>query len=216
MSTSQKLTKKQKKGLAFRERKTGKRHGTKRNELDDMEANAVPAMEDAGLAGDDGGQAEAAGDDRPAKGKAGGDKEGGEGQRQEGKVGRKGKGKAAPEDVPIAVEAVKKAAGQKRKREAEEEGAAEGGETAAEKGTTKKSTKRKKTDGESKSQPEGKDKPAKQRFILFLGMCALICCGFCAHTIFEGNLKYTTPLSAIQAHFAACGRSISFLDSIAF
>ncbi|KAF8202992.1 hypothetical protein BJ912DRAFT_336336 [Pholiota molesta] len=187
MSTSQKLTKKQKKGLAFRERKTGKRHGTKRNELDDMEANAVPAMEDAGLTGDDGDQAEAAGDDRTAKGKAGGDKEGGEGQRQEGKVGRKGKGKAAPEDVPVAVEAVKKATGQKRKREAEEEGAAEGGENAAEKGTTKKSTKRKKTDGESKSQPDGKDKPAKQRFILFLG-----------------NLKYTTPLSAIQAHFAAC------------
>lgn len=177
MSTSQKLTKKQKKGLAFRERKTGKRQGTKRNELDDMEANAVPAMEDEGLAGDDGDQTEAAGDDRTAKGKAGGDKEGGEGRSQEGKVGGKGKGKATAENVPVAVEVVKKATGQKRKREAAEE-AGEGGENAAEKSTTKKSTKRKKTDGESKSQPEGKDKPAKQRFILFLGMYALIFCGF--------------------------------------
>ncbi|KAF9477516.1 hypothetical protein BDN70DRAFT_881077 [Pholiota conissans] len=191
MSTSQKLTKKQKKGLAFRERKSGKRQGCN-NELDDMEANAVPAMEDPDLPGGDGAPAEAAGDDRKAKGKAGGDAQGRAGDRKEGKVGSKGKGKAKAEEVSDAVDVVRKAAtGQKRKREAEdrEEGvkAKEGGENAAEKSSGKKSAKRKKTDGGDKPQPDGKGKPAKQRFILFLG-----------------NLKYTTPLSAIQAHFAAC------------
>lgn len=160
MSTAQKLTKKQKKGVAFRERKSGKRH-----DESSMEANAVPAMEDEDLAGYASDPHQGAGDNDKKKGKAGDYARGGEGKHPEGKDGGKGKGKAKAEDVPVAVEVGKKGA-QKRKREEDEAG--EGG--SAEKTSPKKTAKRKKTDGKNTTKPEEKkEKPSKQRFLLFLG-----------------------------------------------
>ncbi len=161
MSTAQKLTKKQKKGAAFRERKSGKR----RNESS-MEANAIPAMEDEDIAGDAGDPHQGAGDNDKKKGKAGDHARGGEDKHHESKDGGKGKGKAKAEDVPVVVEVDKKGA-KKRKREENEAGE----EGSAEKISPKKTAKRKKTDGKDTTKPEEKkEKPSKQRFLLFLGM----------------------------------------------
>jgi len=175
MSNTQKLTKKQKKGLAFRERKTGKRQD--RNELSEMEANAVPVVEDQDIAGGYGDTIEVAGDDHKKKGKAVGDAVRDEGKRTESKVGSKGKSKAERQDVPVPVEAVKK-----RKREAEATEEAQDLHDSQ----PKKAVKRKKVDDKVKSTGD-MDKAGRQRFILFVG-----------------NLKYTTRLETIQAHFAAC------------
>ncbi|KAF8973613.1 hypothetical protein BDZ97DRAFT_1647687 [Flammula alnicola] len=185
MSATQKLTKKQKKGLAFRERKSGKQQ--RRDELSAMETNAVPAVEDQDITGHHSDTVEIGGDVRQTKGNAVDDTIGSKGQPKEGKVGGKGKGKAKTEDVPVAVEVVRKAS-KKRKREEEAAEAAKGVEGVAEENPTKKSAKRKKVGEETKAKAgESTEKSSKQRFILFLG-----------------NLKYTTPLEAIQAHFAAC------------
>ncbi|KAF4623130.1 hypothetical protein D9613_002167 [Agrocybe pediades] len=182
MSSTQKLTKKQKKGLAFRERKSGKG----KNGLDDMEANAVPAMEDQDIAGSDSHPVEAPGADHKKKGKEDGNKVGHEGTGKEGKAGGKGKGKAEAGDVSVSVEKVGKgASAKKRKREEDDDGVAEVEGKGDGKEKSKKTSKRKKTGGDKPA--DGKEAPSKQRFILFLG-----------------NLKYTTPREAIEKHFAVC------------
>ncbi|KIM47808.1 hypothetical protein M413DRAFT_439487 [Hebeloma cylindrosporum] len=173
MSSTQKLTKKQKKGLAFRERKAGKRPA--RDDLSEIEANAIPVVEDQDLAGGDGDTIEVERDDYKKTGKAVDNAIGDEGKRKESKVGSKGKGEAEKQGVPDPVEVVKKE--KKRKRESE---------TAEGDGQSKKTAKRKRLDADEKT-PVDTEKAGKQRFILFVG-----------------NLKYTTTLQAIQAHFAAC------------
>ena len=152
MSGTQKLTKKQKKGLAFRERKTGKRQD--RDDLSEMEANAIPAMEDQDLAGADGGAVEVAGGDYKKTGQAVDNAIRDEGKRKESKVGSKGKGKAERQDVPVPVEVVKKET--KRKRE---------GAQDSQDGQSKK---RKRMDDNDKT-PGDLEKAGKQRFILFVG-----------------------------------------------
>jgi len=159
MPNRQKLTKRQKKGLAFRERKTGKRQD--RDELSEMEANAIPVVEDQDIAGDDGDTTEVAGDIHKKKGKAVGDAVGDEGKRTESKVGSKGKGKAERQGVPVPVEAVKE---KKRKREAEATEEVQGSQDSQ----PKKAVKRKKVDDKVKSTGE-MDKAGKQRFLLFVG-----------------------------------------------
>lgn len=150
MSGTQKLTKKQKKGLAFRERKTGgKRQG--RHDLSEMEANAIPVVEDQDIAGADGGEIEVARDDHKKTGKAVDNAIGDEGKRKESKVGSKGKGKAERQDVPVPVEVVKK-----RKRE------------VAQDSQDSQSKKRKRVDDNDKT-PGAVEKAGKQRFILFVG-----------------------------------------------
>ncbi|KAF8167701.1 hypothetical protein B0H34DRAFT_792396 [Crassisporium funariophilum] len=175
MSATQKLTKKQKKGLAFRERKTtGKRQ--EKNDLTEMEANAIPTMEDQDLAGDDSNTAEAAGVEDPKKRKERNDESGSKERRKEGKVSSKGKGKAEAEDVPVSDALVKST---KRKREGEAEQTPDANPS--------KAPKRKKGVNGAEAGETKDTKAAKQRFILFVG-----------------NLKYTTSREAIQAHFAAC------------
>lgn len=149
MSGTQKLTKKQKKGLAFRERKTGKRQGP--DDLSDMEANAIPVVEDQDLAGADGDEIEVAGDDYKKTGKAVDNAIGDEGKRKESKVGSKGKGKAEKQGVPVPVEVVKK-----RKREGLQDS------------QDSQSKKRKRMDDNDKT-PGDMEKAGKQRFILFVG-----------------------------------------------
>lgn len=161
MNSTQKLTKKQKKSLAFRERKTGKGQG--KNELDDMEANAVPAMEDQDIAGDDSNPPQVPGDGGEEKGKAGNDAVRHEGKRKEGKLGGKGKGKAEKEDVPVAVEKLNSS--KKRKRDAEEDESKQEDEDTTAEQSSKKTSKRKKTGDEK----QASTKEGKQRYILFLG-----------------------------------------------
>jgi len=157
MSGIQKLTKKQKKGLAFRERKTGKRQ--RLDDLSKMEANAVPVMEDQDFAGADGDTVEVAGDDYKKTGKAVDNTIGDEGKRKESKVGSKGKGKAEKQGVPVPVEVVKKE--KKRKAEAETTEGAQDGQSG-------KVAKRKRMDDSDKT-PGDMEKGGKQRFILFVG-----------------------------------------------
>ena len=102
MSNIQKLTKKQKKGLAFRERKTGK--GKKKDDLIDMENNAVPLMEDQDHTGDDGNPSAVGGEEGKERGKTERVAEGDEEKRTEGRKGSKGKSKAEEGDVHVAVE----------------------------------------------------------------------------------------------------------------
>ncbi|KAJ3507180.1 hypothetical protein NLJ89_g6451 [Agrocybe chaxingu] len=193
MSATQKLTKKQKKGLAFRERKSGgKRQPQGRkgdNELDEMEANAVPAMEDQDIAAGDGDKAEGTGAEHEKAGKAGWDAQRDEGKRKEGKVGRKGKGKAEAEDVRVSEPVLKKTGKRKREDGDEDEGEGEGGEDgedgAGKKKSSKKPAKRKK--GSEEDAGDAKKDTSKQRFLLFVG-----------------NLKYTTSREAIAKHFSAC------------
>ncbi|KAF9527745.1 hypothetical protein CPB83DRAFT_814913 [Crepidotus variabilis] len=192
MSIPPKLTKKQKKGLAFRERKgkststsTSSKHSTLKKNVSDLDHNAYPAMEDQDLLGLDGGEGEVRGDEDEKQGEEGKDKERNEEERKEsGKIG-KGKRKAATEDVHVPVAVLKDGKGKKRKRE-EGEGVEENKETEAggKKGSNK--TKRKKVDGEAADTGDQNDS-TKQRFILFVG-----------------NLKYTTTKDAITKHFVAC------------
>ncbi|KDR85403.1 hypothetical protein GALMADRAFT_54100 [Galerina marginata CBS 339.88] len=177
MSSTQKLTKKQKKGLAFRERKIGKA----KNGHSDTEDNAVPFMEDQDRAGSDGDTPEVAGGGDKKKGKATGVAVGDEVKRKEGRAGSKGTRKTEAEDVPVSVEMT--SLGKKRKRGNDETGRAEGS------GQPKKALKRKKTDGGADETGEKKN-DTKQRYILFVG-----------------NLKYTTTLDAINEHFASCDPS---------
>jgi len=163
MSSTQKLTKKQKKGLAFRERKSGKG----KNGLDDMEANAVPAMEDQDFASSNSNTSEVPGAEHKKKSKENGNTIGNESTGKESKEGSKGKGKAEAEDGSVAVEKVKSVTTKKRKREKEDEGdaAKEEEESTEEKEKSAKTSKRKKISSDKK----GSESTSKQRFILFLG-----------------------------------------------
>ncbi|KAK0481621.1 hypothetical protein IW261DRAFT_1562917 [Armillaria novae-zelandiae] len=153
MSTPQKLTKKQKKAAAFRERKSGKNvHGHAHS----MEADDVPVMEVQDDVDGSGDQVE--------------DEEVGE--KKSKKASSKGKAKAKNDDGEGEVRDRKK---RKREVENDEEG-------IEEKATDKVSQKKKQKTTTADT---------KQRFLLFVGNGT-------------GNLKYTTSLDTIKAHFAAC------------
>ncbi|CAA7265969.1 unnamed protein product [Cyclocybe aegerita] len=183
MSSTQKLTKKQKKGFAFRERKSGSKRQPQGprgdDELDEMEANAVPAMEDQDLAVGDGDEAEGARAEREKAGKAGGNAQRDESKRKEGKVGGKGKGKAETENVRVSEPVLKKAGKRKREDGDEGEGGEDGEDDAGKKKSSQKPAKRKK--GSEEDVGGAKKDINKQRFLL-----------------------YTTPREAIEKHFSAC------------
>ncbi|KAJ2912151.1 hypothetical protein MD484_g8262, partial [Candolleomyces efflorescens] len=181
---SQKLTKKQKKGLAFRERKSGKQKKTANSTHEDedeyglpeMDVISIPAIEDEVLVGVAGGSVQVEGVLGSTKGKV---------SKEKGGQGDKSKGKRSSKDGKEAVGvAAQVGKGKKRKRE---EGDLEGDEAEVESaggvGDGEKGRKRKKGDG----QGDGVEDKGKQRFILFVG-----------------NLKYTTSKDAVQRHFAAC------------
>lgn len=168
MSSTPKLTKRQKKGIAFRE---GKGKAKKQGDLE----HDVPILELQDL----------------IDGRASGE-EGGEGAERS--TWGKWKGR---EEVVVQEDGEKKGlvvATKKRKREVTEDAQGTGdleGENAQ---SGKRKVKRTKgdagtvpEDAEEAEQGESKTEKSKQRFILFLG-----------------NLKYTTTLESIQAHFAAC------------
>ncbi|KAJ7596587.1 hypothetical protein C8J56DRAFT_1105695 [Mycena floridula] len=151
MISSQKLTKKQKKGLAFRARKTKGKDGQvarwTTSTSADLEDNDVPVMEVQDIADEEDNTAQVEILDK-----------------KNSKAQGKGKGKAkatAVEAGPAVAAATSEKKSKKRKREEEEEGV--------------------------EAKPEKKAKKAKQRYILFLG-----------------NLKYTTTVAAITAHFSKC------------
>lgn len=162
MSTSQKLTKRRKKSLAFRERKTGKRQQGKeryRNGLFSMEYNAIPSMEGEDVLVLDGYKAQDQRVPHKENSKACRHEEGDAVQHKKSKVSSKSKGDAEKEDVSLSVAVLK---GKKRMRE-DEVGEAEG-EEEVEGGSTK--TKRKKVGEEG---GEERKEELKQRFILFVG-----------------------------------------------
>ncbi|KAH7930511.1 hypothetical protein BV22DRAFT_54083 [Leucogyrophana mollusca] len=179
MSTAQKLTKKQKKGIAFRDRKSGK--GKPKRPDDENYALDVPIVEDQDMAGVQDSVVE--------------DTQEGAAAATSVVANRKDKGKGKEKSADVVADAAPTVVvgAKKRKREAAEaKGGADGKQGETEKPKAKK---RKGSAGEAidlldevnGAGSEAAKGQAKQRFILFLG-----------------NLKYTTTLEAIQAHFAAC------------
>lgn len=171
MTSTPKLTKRQKKGIAFRE---GKGKAKKQGDLE----HDVPILELQDLI------------DSRASGEEGGE----DVQVAHKSVGGKGKGR---EEVVVQKEGEKKGlvvATKKRKREIAEDAQGTRDLEGEDGQSGKRKVKRTKGDAgtvpediEEAEEAESKTEKSKQRFILFLG-----------------NLKYTTTLESIQAHFAAC------------
>ncbi|KAG7452404.1 uncharacterized protein BT62DRAFT_926592 [Guyanagaster necrorhizus] len=150
MSSSQKLTKKQKKSIVFRERKSRKNvHGHAHR----MDADNVPILE---IQDDVDGEDDQVEDEGVGKGK-------------NEKVSHRGQARAKDEDGEGEARERKK-----RKRGVDDDG--EGTEEESVEVVQKKKQKKKAVTEDT-----------KQRFLLFVG-----------------NLKYTTSLHTIRAHFAAC------------
>lgn len=160
MSSTPKLTKRQKKGIAFRELKLGK---GKTKKLDDLDHD-VPILEVQDL----------------ADSRASGAEDGEDVQGAQEHTGGKGKGR---EKVVVSKEGEKKGlvvAAKKRKRETAQEpqGTGEGEEGQS----GKQKVKRRKGDSgdvledaeEEAEQGETKSEKSKQRFILFLGTIVLL------------------------------------------
>ncbi|KAJ7675378.1 hypothetical protein B0H17DRAFT_1161621 [Mycena rosella] len=176
MDAPQKLTKKQKKGIAFRDRgKTPKSKSKSHGAPTGLEDNEVPVMEDQALAD--------AAPDTPAVEVA---------PKQGGPGAAKGKGKG--KEKAKTGDAVDAAPSQQKKRKRDE--SVGGGDVAKQPEGDAEGPKRKKKKGSSGAagvaDEAGKGAKApesqvKQRFILFVG-----------------NLKYTTTAEAVKAHFAAC------------
>ncbi|KAG6832530.1 hypothetical protein H0H92_000159 [Tricholoma furcatifolium] len=175
MSAPAKLTKKQKKGIAFRERKTGK--GRSQDAVHQTEDNDVPIVEDQdALALEDNFEKmedsaeekksestqNASGGDKLAKGKRKAD--------SEGKAVEKSKKRKREDAIVDAAESTEERPATKRKKPVA--GAGESGDT------------------EVATKPKA---DAKQRFILFPEFIQT-----------KGNLKYTTSREAIEKHFAHC------------
>lgn len=181
MSNTQppKLTKKQKKGIAFRERKQGK---GKSKHVDREDAGLqVPVEEnlDSAEIEDNYVEAEKVVSSEPSRGSS----------RRNGdeKADHSGGGRGT------------RVVGEKRKREEE-------GEEDQKESNKPEQKKRKGGNGDEKVGEKEEKSQGKQRFILFVGMFSepsydhLRCLAYIA-----GNLKYTTSLEAIKEHFAACG-----------
>lgn len=171
-----KLTKRAKKAIAFRDRK-GK--SKKTLETADLE-NDVPILEHQALAESGVGDAQGEEDEEASTRAIGGDRAG-KSKEERGLVGSK------------------------RKREAREETQGPGEHHDESKPKRRKGSVGDfvvdAVDGEGEKQSE----ISKRRFILFLGKIL----GRCLWSNFPygvaGNIKYTTTVEAIQAHFSACG-----------
>lgn len=195
MSGQQKLTKKQKKALAFRDRK-GKGKPQSFDDLDDVPVDENQDRAEVELG------AEADAVEAPA-GRAPGAKKGAAQDAEALGDGDRGKGK-------------------KRKREEKPEGDEEAKEDGAGEKKTKK--KRKGADGagvaagdaveedkEEGKKEEGKKAQGKQRFILFVGEYQAGRIGARrSKWLRSGNLKYTTTKEAVEKHFAKCGKTSGF------
>ena len=145
------LTKKQKKGLAFRQRTTGKRRS--RNELMEMETAAVPTMEDQDIASIQSDRLQ----DQKKRG------EGDETVRVSDQDSTSKEKRTAEENnVLVSVEVVKTI---KRKRASSVDGTREDQTSESQ---SRKLLKRKKKNDVTQSKTEGKT-VVKQRFILFVG-----------------------------------------------
>lgn len=145
------LTKKQKKGLAFRQRSTGKRRS--KNELMEMEAAAVPTAEDQDIASIESDRLQ----DQKKRW------EGDETDRVsvQDRVASKRKGTVEENNALVSLEVVRTV---KRKRTSGEDGSQEDQTSESQ---SRKVLKRKKNDDAIQSS-ETKEK-TKQRFILFIG-----------------------------------------------
>lgn len=198
-SSIQKLTKKQKKALAFRDR--GKKKptstddvstthrashaGNDGDDLVEVEDNAIPVMEDQDIADMQSSSVEVEGGNKVGK-KRGGDSSQKGDEAGSGKGKGKAKVRAEKDGVGDAAPALKnkgKDVSKKRKRD-DEDADGEGEQDV------KKQLKKKKT---AKEGEEEEDRKA-QRFILFVG-----------------NLKYTTSKDQILAHFSkVCSMSLPY------
>jgi nucleolar protein 6 len=158
MSATPKLTKKQKKSLAFREHKTSKRQPHRndqrhKNGYTGMGGDAHFTLEDQDILDLDGGKVEVE-EDAHEEGVAPVDyKEGNELQRKTSKVGRKSKGETKKEDVPVVVAVLKR-----KRRIEEEEDPGQG-----------RAKKAKQTSSAEEVDNENKKEKTKQKFILFVG-----------------------------------------------
>lgn len=190
-----KLTKKQKKSIAFRDRK-GK---GKRAEHDEAILD-VPVPEDQDLAEVEGDTATGETHDptrSSQKERKRSKAENGQGdigplakkrKRVQGEDRSTGGNKSEGEDV----------GDEKRKKKRKIKAATEGSGA----GIAAEETGEQEEDVNSKT-------TSKQRFILFVGASLHFCPSFLSPTaICQGNLKYTTPKNAIEEHFAACGTPI--------
>ena len=156
-----KLTKKQRKGLAFRLRTTGKRRS--KNELMEMETAAVPIIEDQDIASI---QSDTLQNQKKSR-------EGDETVRQvrisdpdkQGRVASKGKKIAEEKNVSVSVEELEVVKTTKRKR-ACEDGAQEDQTSECQ---SRKVLKRKKGNDVTQSSEINGKTTVKQRFILFVG-----------------------------------------------
>ncbi|KAG6879870.1 hypothetical protein C0992_010539 [Termitomyces sp. T32_za158] len=174
MSVAIKLTKKQKKGIAFRERKIGNRRSKDGNGVHNSEDNDVPVMEDQDALATEGAPVEMEEVAEGTKKSKSASKVSGEDDQDEGKY----KAKADEEDTEHSSSKSKK-----RKRQ---DANVDAPESAEEKQPVAKRKKSVEDVGESGQDTKVAAK-SKQRFILFLG-----------------NLKYTTTHDTIAKHFAAC------------
>ncbi|KAG2159638.1 uncharacterized protein EDB93DRAFT_1244429 [Suillus bovinus] len=186
MSSTPKLTKRQKKGIAFREGK-----GKAKNQ-GDLEHD-VPILELQDLIEGRAGSEEGGEVIQGAQRSAGGESRG----RKEAVVQEDGEKKG----LVVATK--------KRKREVAEDAQGTGDLEGEDAQSGKRKVKRTKgdagDDAEEAEQGESKTEKSRQRFILFLGMIEHPDGSFrSAETLTSGNLKYTTTLESIQAHFAAC------------
>jgi nucleolar protein 6 len=208
MSVAQKLTKKQKKSIAFRERGKTSAHPKHSNEEED---NAIPVVElqdidevrdtaSVTVVTREGGKEGESKGEKKRKAGISGENE---------KILGKGKGKA--------VEAEGK--GVKRKREVkddhegyEEEKVGEGQferkakrpkEGGQDSKGVPKRKKLKRTEGDAEDLVGGDNSLGKQRLILFVGMSFQYLPVILSNH-FAGNLKYTTSLDSIKSHFSTC------------
>jgi nucleolar protein 6 len=158
LMSDSKLTKKQKKGLAFRQRTVGKRRS--RNELMEMETAAIPTMEDQDIASI---QSDTLQDQKKRRELEGDETVGVSDQDKQGRLARKGKRTAEENNVLASVEVVKTI---KRKRVSGEDGAKE--DQISEFQARKVLKRKKNNDVTQSSETKGKTE-VKQRFILFVG-----------------------------------------------
>lgn len=185
MLPTAKLTKRQKKFIAFRERKHGKR---KDNPLSDLEVKIdVPGFEDQTLVNATQGQ-------------------------QDCQVGAKalvGKGKAGTKGEETKAGRVVVAA-RKGKRKVDEEKEGTLGESDQPEPKRRRGSNGSPLIGMEESVGDRigageESEKTKQRFILFLGMHLSSIHDHVVPHLPSGNLKYTTTPEVIQTHFSECG-----------
>ncbi|KAF5368627.1 hypothetical protein D9758_002311 [Tetrapyrgos nigripes] len=189
MSSTQKLTKKQKKAIAFRERKSKGPGSNKNANEDDMGGNEVPEMEIQEYG--DGESVEMEVEDVEAE------NDGNEKKKKKNDKNNKNDAKSKSDSISKSKGSVNVLEKPNRKANAKDKDK-DGNENAVV--SAGKKRKRVDVEGEDGNEDEGNvekldGKPSKKkksvddksRYILFVG-----------------NLKYTTSVEAIQSHFSAC------------